>query len=75
MKKIKVGSIYQHFKGKEYKIIGIGKQSETLEDMVVYKPMYKSEVSLWVRPAKMFFEKVKVGTREVSRFKLKNEKN
>ena len=53
---IKLG-IYQHFKGNFYKVIGIAKHSETLEEMVVYQALY-GEYGLWVRPAHMFDETV-----------------
>ena len=48
---------YRHFKGKEYRLIGIAKHSETLEPMVVYQPLY-GEGGLWVRPAAMWVETV-----------------
>ena len=46
---------YRHFKGKEYRLIGIASHSETLEPMVVYKALYGEE-GLWVRPASMWSE-------------------
>lgn len=69
-KSIKPG-IYKHFKtGNLYKVIGIGKHSETLEDLVFYEALYDNEVSkLWVRPVKMFFdEKIDVLGNKVNRF-------
>ena len=48
---------YRHFKGNEYELIGIAKHSETLEPMVVYRPLY-GEGGLWVRPAAMWNEPV-----------------
>ncbi len=58
MQHIKKG-IYKHYKDKEYKVIGIAKHSETLEDLVVYKTLYSNELSdLWVRPLAMFLEDV-----------------
>ena len=48
---------YLHFKGGVYRLIGIAKDSETLEDLVVYQAMY-GEHQLWVRPKEMFFGKV-----------------
>jgi hypothetical protein len=67
---------YRHFKGKLYEVLGVAKHSETLEDYVVYKALYDSEFgknALWVRPLKMFEEKVKVGDKEVNRFERINE--
>jgi len=68
---VKLGK-YRHYKGKEVEVIGLAKHSETLEDMVVYMELAYSEEfgdkALWVRPAKMFLEKVLVGGKEVERF-------
>jgi hypothetical protein len=60
---------YRHYKGKEYQIIGLAKHSETLEDLVVYKALYDNG-QMWVRPLKMFEEKVVVDGVEVSRFEF-----
>lgn len=49
--------IYRHFKGKQYRVIGIATHSETLEPMVVYQALY-GERGLWVRPASMWNETV-----------------
>lgn len=48
---------YRHFKGKEYRVIGIASHSETMEPMVVYQALY-GEHGLWVRPAHMWNEQV-----------------
>lgn len=48
---------YRHFKGGEYRVVGIAKHSETLEPMVVYQALY-GEQGLWVRPAHMWQEQV-----------------
>jgi len=73
MVKIKLGK-YKHYKGKYYKVIGVARHSETLEDMVVYQALYNSEEfgdnALWVRPKEMFLEKVVVGNKEVARFEF-----
>ena len=65
---IEKGSIYQHFKGNIYKIVGVGKHSETLEDYVVYTDL--NEDKIWIRPYDMFLEEVQLedGT-VVPRFK------
>jgi hypothetical protein len=49
-----VGRTFRHFKGNLYRLEGFAKDSETLEEMVVYRALY-GERGLWVRPAKMFF--------------------
>ena len=56
MKEIKLGK-YRHFKGNMYEVIGIAKNSETLEETVVYRALY-GEGELWVRPASMWNETV-----------------
>lgn len=58
---------YRHFKGNEYEVIGIAKDSETLEDMVVYKALY-GEGGLWVRPKTMFEETVERDGKTFPRF-------
>jgi len=61
--------IYRHYKGKEYKVIGVAKHSETLEDLVVYECLYDNPRSkLWVRPKKMFDEYAEVEGEKVPRF-------
>ncbi len=65
---------YLHYKGKEYKVLGVAKHSETMEDLVVYQALYDSKEfgknALWVRPKKMFLENVVVDGKEVPRFKM-----
>ncbi len=69
MSKLKLG-MYKHTKtGKLYRVIGIAKHSETLEDLVVYEALYDNPLSkLWVRPLKMFTEKVILNGKQVPRF-------
>jgi cyclomaltodextrinase len=62
---------YRHYKGKEYEVLGTARHSETLEELVVYKALYQPESgNLWVRPARMFSELVKVDGKEIPRFEL-----
>ena len=46
-----VGCEFRHFKGGRYRLEGFAKDSETLEEMAVYRALY-GEGGLWVRPAK-----------------------
>ena len=62
-----VGRTFRHFKGNLYRLEGFAKDSETLEEMVVYRALY-GELGLWVRPAKMFFETVERDGRTTKRF-------
>ena len=48
---------YRHYKGNEYRVLGMARHSETLEPLVVYQALY-GEHGLWVRPAAMFVETV-----------------
>jgi len=69
MKNIKPG-IYEHYKGKKYKVLGVAKHSETLEDLVIYECQYQNEMSkLWARPLAMFLEEVEVNGDMAPRFK------
>ena len=58
---------FRHFKGGLYEFIGLAKDSETLEEMVVYQALY-GERQMWIRPAEMFFGKVERDGKEVERF-------
>ena len=68
MEKIKLGR-YRHFKGNEYEVLFIGKSSETLEDVVVYRDL-NGEHTVWVRPASMWNETVIRDGKEYRRFTL-----
>lgn len=54
---VKIGSKYRHYKGKDYKVIAIAKNSETLEDMVVYEALYDNH-QIWARPLNIFFDQI-----------------
>lgn len=69
---IKLGR-YRHFKGNEYEVIAIAKNSETLEEMVVYKALY-GEKEYWVRPASMWNETVERNGKAFKRFEFIGEK-
>lgn len=58
---------FQHFKGGKYRFVRTAFDSETKERMVVYQALY-GERNYWVRPEKMFFEKVTRDGKTFSRF-------
>lgn len=64
-----IGREFLHFKGNRYRLEGFAKDSETIEEMVVYRALY-GEGGLWVRPAKMFFETIERDGRKMKRFEL-----
>ena len=66
--------IYEHYKGKKCRVIGVAKHSETLEDLIVYESLYDNKTSkLWVRPISMFEEEIEVEGKKVPRFKFLSE--
>ncbi len=47
-----IGDKVKHFKGNEYEIVCFAIDSETLEDVVVYKALYSDKI--YVRKLEMF---------------------
>jgi hypothetical protein len=60
---------YRHYKGGEYEVVGVARHSETLEALVLYRPLY-NDSGLWVRPYAMFFGTIEVAGRMQPRFAL-----
>lgn len=58
---------YRHYKGGEYQLLGVVRHSETLEPLVLYRPLY-GDSGDWVRPYAMFFSEVEVNGQRVPRF-------
>lgn len=73
MNELKLGK-YQHFKGKFYEVIDIARDSDTLEELVVYRALYDSPEfgnnSLWVRSKDKFCEDIIVDGKKIPRFKF-----
>lgn len=63
---LKPGQIWKHYKGNDYKIIVLGKHSETAEDMVVYKQLHSDKI--YIRPMNLFFQDVEWEGKTVPRF-------
>ncbi|MFA6416495.1 MAG: DUF1653 domain-containing protein [Candidatus Paceibacterota bacterium] len=70
---IKLGT-YEHYKGKKYRVLGVAKHSETLEDLVIYEALYDNELSkLWARPFDMFTDEVEIDGQKLPHFKFLSE--
>ena len=59
--------LFRHFKGGMYRLERSAFNSETTERMVVYKALY-GNCDYWVRPEKMFFEKITRDGQTFNRF-------
>ncbi len=58
---------WRHFKGGEYRVVGLALHSETGEELVVYQALY-GDGELWVRPAAMWLETVERDGKRFPRF-------
>jgi hypothetical protein len=58
---------YRHYKGGEYEVLGVVRHSETLEPLVLYRPIH-GDSGTWVRPFAMFVEAVVHEGRSQPRF-------
>jgi hypothetical protein len=68
-RELKIGTIYQHYKGMRYKVHAVVLHSETLEELVFYEALYENKKGkLWVRPKAMFLETIHIDGSEVARF-------
>lgn len=71
---VRVGRIYQHYRGKLYQIVAVGRltESDTLEECVVYKGLYDDaqfgKNPIWIRPLTMFIEDIEIDGKMVPRF-------
>ncbi len=59
---------YRHYKGNEYRVLGMARHSETLEPLVLYQALYGDTSALWIRPQPMFLETVQVAGAVLPRF-------
>lgn len=63
---------YLHYKGNYYEVIDVAKNTETMEDYVIYRALY-GEFGLWVRPKAMFEEMVVIDGVKQPRFRYNGE--
>jgi hypothetical protein len=62
---------YKHFKGNIYQVLGVGKHSETGEELVVYLGLYDVPHvfgAMWIRPVSMFLETIERDGKVMRRF-------
>jgi hypothetical protein len=71
MQDLKIGGLYEHYKGKHYRVHGTVRHSETKEELVLYETLYDTPYgNMWVRPKAMFLGMIEVDGKEVPRFRL-----
>lgn len=64
-----IGGLYEHYKGKPYRVLGVVRHSETLEELVHYECLYDNPGGkFWVRPRAMFEETILINDVERPRF-------
>lgn len=73
-REIVVGKIYEHYSGKQYKVIAIAHDSEDPSMLrVIYQGLYDCPTfgpnPIWDRPYTMFAENVVIAGKEQPRFK------
>lgn len=69
MAEVKQGR-YRHFRGGEYRVIGLATHTESKDQYVVY---FDDNQRLWARPPGMFEEMLTVNERDVHRFEYLDE--
>jgi len=65
--------VYEHYKGKLYEVVGVGLDSETTKPVVIYVPLYETNVPFWVRSYEMFLGYVEVDGTKLKRFEKISE--
>ena len=65
--------IYQHYRGNRYEVLGVAHHTETLELMVVYRPLYDTKAELFVRPYDIFVDTVEKDGQVLRRFQKVDE--
>lgn len=64
---VEIGAKYKHFKGNLYEVLTLARNSETLEEMVVYKALY-GDGQVWCRPLSMWNDVVERDGKSYTRF-------
>lgn len=67
-----IGATYKHYKGNFYRVMAVGKNEETREELVVYRALY-GEAEVWVRLLTVFTEQLVIEGEITPRFALVSE--
>ncbi len=68
-RRLRPGGFYRHYKNKPYKVHGIVRHSESLDEHVLYEALYPNALGqMWVRPLVMFMGDVVVDGEARARF-------
>ena len=63
---------YRHYKNKDYEVIAVAKNSETQENLVIYKALYSCDAypkwQIRARPQKMFEDEIIINNKKKKRF-------
>lgn len=66
--------LYRHYKGKMYRLFGVVRHSETLEELVHYEALEPSDLGqFWVRPKEMFLGDIVIDGKSQPRFEYVND--
>ena len=71
---IVLNGIYRHYKGNYYKVIALGKHTETTEDLVVYMALYGNN-DVWCRPLNIWNNEIEIDGKKLKRFELIKDYN
>ena len=71
---IMINGVYKHYKGNFYKVLAVGKHTETLDELVVYQSLY-GDHQVWGRPQYMWNETLEYNGKIVKRFELVKDYN
>ena len=58
MNELIIHGIYRHFKGDNYIVEGVAIHSETKEEMVIYRGLYRDGSQVFVRPKDSFLSEI-----------------
>ena len=57
MREVKVGEVYKHFKGDLYIVVDFAYDTESNEELVIYRALY-NDCKLYARPIDLFLSEV-----------------